>query len=294
MINDATKRNLRRKSSYIDKVQYHEGIPLFSWIDLNLTELCNRKCVFCPRIDDAFYPNQNLHMALPLVEKLAQELQELDYQGAVVLCGFGEPMLHPQFVEIVSILGRHHRVELVTNGDKLNASNALRLYDAGLDYFVVSMYDGPHQEAYFKALFSEAGLAPETYILRDRWHSEEDDFGLKLTNRAGTINIGHQDPVVRSQPCYYPSYSMTFDWNGDALLCVQDWHKRVKAGNLFAQHIFDIWKSPTMAKYRQRLIKGKRTVAPCSNCNADGTLHGFNHCDAWKSLRQTTAVDANS
>ena len=32
------------------------GSPAFSWIDINVTELCNRKCIFCRRIDDDFYP----------------------------------------------------------------------------------------------------------------------------------------------------------------------------------------------------------------------------------------------
>lgn len=40
MLNEATKANLRRKSAYVDVVQWHEGKPLPSWIDLNLTELC--------------------------------------------------------------------------------------------------------------------------------------------------------------------------------------------------------------------------------------------------------------
>ena len=50
-ITDATLNNLIRKSSYIDEVTFLDNIPLFSWIDINITELCNRKCVFCPRIN---------------------------------------------------------------------------------------------------------------------------------------------------------------------------------------------------------------------------------------------------
>ena len=29
-------------------------------------------------------------------------------------------------------------------------------------------------------------------ILRDRWHGADKDYGLKLTNRTGTIDIGNQ------------------------------------------------------------------------------------------------------
>ena len=60
-INEATKANLRRKSGFIDEVQRKNGVPLFSWVDINITELCNRKCVFCPRVDENLYPNLNLN-----------------------------------------------------------------------------------------------------------------------------------------------------------------------------------------------------------------------------------------
>ncbi|MBM85019.1 MAG: hypothetical protein CMM47_03230 [Rhodospirillaceae bacterium] len=285
MLNEATKRNLRRKSFYVDEVQIKNGTPLFSWIDLNLTELCNRLCVFCPRADPDLYPNQSLNMSMDLVRRIASELTSLDYNGVVVLCGFGEPMLHPELNSIVKAFGDKIRVELVTNGDRLTSQVASQLYALGLDYFVVSMYDGPEQREHFYKIFRDASISPDKFILRDRWHSEADDFGLKLTNRAGTIDVGKQDPIPPAHPCYYPAYSITLDWNGDALLCVQDWNKRVKAGNAYAQSLMEIWTSPTLSKYRNRLFEGKRTMAPCKNCNADGTLHGFNHRDVWLDAR---------
>ena len=57
-------KNVERKGKIIDQVQFIDKVPLFSWVDLNPTELCNRRCVFCPRKDDTFYPNQNLHVDL--------------------------------------------------------------------------------------------------------------------------------------------------------------------------------------------------------------------------------------
>ncbi len=285
MLNEATRENLRRKSAYVDAVQMVGDVPLPSWIDLSLTELCNRSaghkraCTFCPRIDPAFYPNQKLHMPLDLVRKIGDDLRGLGYAGTVVLCGFGEPLLHPHIVEVVEAL-HGMRVEIVTNGDFLRPDKIRALSAAGCAFFVVSMYDGPAQIETFKARFAEAGCAD--YLLRDRWHTEADDFGLKLTNRAGTVAVGEQDAVEASRPCHYLAYQLTVDWNGDVLLCVQDWHKRVKFGNLAAQSIMDVWTSPAMHKRRMMLIDGRRAdCSPCSGCNTDGTLHGFNHAPAW-------------
>jgi len=280
-LNEATKANLRRKSEFIDDVQLIDGMPLFSWIDLNITELCNRKCVFCPRIDDAVYPNQNLHMSQKLASKIADELKALDYRGAIVLSGFGESLLHPEHLEIIRTLRGAHRLEIVSSGDRLTVQSIQDLSAAGIDCFIVSMYDGPEQREKFTKLFAEAGLGTDAYILRDRWHNSEDEYGLKLTNRAGLVNVGNQPEVDVGSACYYPSYSMVIDWNGDVLLCVQDWNKRVKAGNVFADSMWDIWTSSTLSKYRKRLMNKDRSMSPCNKCNTDGKLHGQNHKDHW-------------
>ena len=79
-----------------------------------------------------------------------------------------------------------------------------------------------------QALFSKAGASPDHYILRDRWYSEADDFGLKLTNRGGTIDLGKAHKTDH-KPCYYPAYMMMIDWNGDVFLCTQDWNRRVRS-----------------------------------------------------------------
>ena len=172
-------------------------------------------------------------------------------------------------------------LELVTNGDKLTSKDFKNLFSIGINHFVVSLYDGEHQLKKFNTLFAKAGLSEEHYSLRDRWHDSDKNFGLKLTNRGGTIKIGEQPEVVLKKPCYYPSYSMTIDWNGDVLVCMQDWNKKVKFGNARSQSLFEIWQNKAFSKYRMSLLSGTRKFSPCNKCNAEGTMHGFNHADAW-------------
>ena len=282
-MNESTKKNLDRKSQHVDNVQLHNGKPLFSWIDLNPTELCNRTCVFCPRADDNKYPNQALHISDVLIDKMVVELKELNYEGSIVLSGFGEPMLYPSMLSLISKF-KGIKLEIVTNGDPLTVKNTKEMYDAGLSMFVISMYDGPEQIERFKKMFDEAGISEEHYMLRDRWHTDEDAYGLKLTNRAGMVDVGIQEEIRLDKPCYYPQYSMTVDWNGDVLLCVQDWNKKVKLGNIHAQTLLEVWNSSAMNKYRKTLGSGNRNISPCNGCNTDGTLHGFNHIKSWKEV----------
>jgi radical SAM protein with 4Fe4S-binding SPASM domain len=147
----------------------------------------------------------------------------------------------------------------------------------------VSMYDGPHQIPHFDEMFRAAGIKPKDYILRDRWHNAASDFGLKLTNRAGTIDAGYQRVVDTNNLCFYPAYSMAVDWNGDVLLCVQDWNKRLRFGNLNGQSLFETWQAKALHKRRLKLMQIGRDNEPCSNCNADGCFHGRDHVTKWLS-----------
>ena len=190
---DTIQKNIERKSSFIDKVYLNDGVPLFSWIDLNPTELCNRKCEFCPRVDESEYPNQNLNIDLKLCQKIHDELISINYKGGIVLSGYGEPMLHPELMKMVKILGEDIILEIVTNGDTLTSKAINNLYANNVNKLLISMYDGKHQIEKFNKMIAKADVPEDFVILRDRWYTSSKDFGLKLTNRTGTINIGEQE-----------------------------------------------------------------------------------------------------
>ena len=47
-------------------------------------------------------------MQMGLINKLADELKEIGYKGSVVLCGYGEPMLHKNINIICKRLSEFH------------------------------------------------------------------------------------------------------------------------------------------------------------------------------------------
>lgn len=274
--------NLERKSAIMDQVRFLPKMPLFDFIDLNPTERCNRRCIFCPRADAAAYPNQSLDISPALVEKIAGELASYEWTGIVNLCGYGEPLLHRDIVSVVRILSsRGIHTEITTNGDPLTVELTHRLHSAGLKKLVISLYDGPHQQAHFRALLDASGAPSDFFVLRSRWGGEAEDYGLMLTNRAGSLDTRRPNPYADS-PCYYPCYSLTIDWNGDVLLCVQDWHKRVRMGNVHSQPLLEVWTGKPYGRYRRLLLEGRRSeLFPCRSCDAHGRRHGRKHAEAW-------------
>ena len=285
MINESTQSNIKRKSSFIDKVSFHDGKPLFSFIDINPTELCNRTCVFCPRHDSEVYPNQNLHMEIETAHKIRKELEELNWKGTINLCGNGEPLLHKDIVGLVKALGDKISVEITTNGDFLNKKLIQDLYDNHLDYMVVSMYDGPEQIEYFTKLFNESKIDESRYTLRDRWYGEDEDYGLMLTNRVGLLDFNKEVKVGKQ--CFYMHYSLQMDWNGDILSCCHDMYaKTITFGNVNEETLLEIWNSNMWSKSRKLLGEGKRIQPPCNNCDAGGTILGYNHYLEWNKEKQ--------
>ena len=131
------------------------------------------------------------------------------------------------------------------------------LYLSKASKVLVSMYDGPEQIEKFNKMTKQANVPEDFIILRDRWYDKYNDFGVKLTNRAGTINVGDQSEINLTKECFYPTYQFLIDWNGDIFLCPQDWQRRVSMGNVMQETIFEIWTGKTLTKYRKDLLKGK-------------------------------------
>ena len=279
----AIKINIKRRTVIVDdQLVKYENKPIPSWIELSIIDTCNRSCLFCPKSDESIAPNTHQKMEMVLINKLAENLKKIKYKGSVVLCGYGEPMLHKDVYKISKKLSEVAFVEIVTNGDTLNEERIKQLYNSDANKLLVSMYDGPHQIKKFKEMVTKSGVPKNFVILRDRWHDEKKDFGLKLTNRAGTNQYGIQEDEKKYSFCFYPSYQCLIDWNGDVFLCPQDWQRRITMGNIMQKEFIDIWNGKILENYRKKLLMGNRSLSPCNKCNAEGTVLGKNHAEEWK------------
>ena len=108
-------------------------------IVLELTNACNINCVMCGRNAADFKKTSfNIEWFYAL-ESLFDTVEE------VTLMGWGEPTVHPQFVEMLEIINRHNaRKYFCTNGMKLDVlTNAI--FDNFVDVFAVSV-DGAFPE----------------------------------------------------------------------------------------------------------------------------------------------------
>ena len=275
--------NIERKVRILDRdTQFYKNIPIPSWIELSLIDACNRTCSFCPKSDDSIAPNSYQKMTITLVDKLCNDLKKIGFEGAFCLSGYGEPTLHKEIHKIILKLSVLGAVELITNGDTLTPKKIQEFYDSNLSKLIISMYDGEHQIKKFKDMEKESNVPKDFLVLRNTWYNKEENYGLLLTNRAGTNSEGDQPKIDLKKSCFYPAYTSVIEWNGDIFLCCHDWQRRMAMGNIMQKDFFEIWNDPIYRKYRKNLLEGNRKNKPCSDCNANGTIHGYKHAKDWK------------
>ena len=262
--------------------------PFFSLIEFNLSGLCNRTCVFCPRVDPKVYPNVNEHIPIELYEKIMRELAEVGYEGMILYSAFSEPLLYKPIELLIEISKRYCpnvRIETVTDGDFVTPDKLRLLFGAGLDTLLISLYDSPDQVEHFQGMMAEVGLSESQVVLRQRWLPPEEHYGITLSNRAGMVEIPEvsvgplQEPLKRR--CHYPFYQVLVDYDGAVLLCPHDWGKKLIVGNLNRQSIHELWNSRIMKRVRSSLANSDRNFAPCNVCDVDGTLMGKDHFAQW-------------
>jgi SynChlorMet cassette radical SAM/SPASM protein ScmF len=190
-----------------------EGVPALTSFYLYLTDSCNLRCRHCwiaPKYTDG-EPAPGEYLELELLKKAVTEAKPLGLSGAK-LTG-GEPVLHPQFVEIADYLTNEGlSLTMETNGTLIDAALARHLKEeTSLRHVSVSI-DGPSAEVHdpfrgvegsfddavrgFRHLV-EAGYRPQLIMCPHRGNVEYVDDVVEMAVELGAGSVKF-NPVTRS------------------------------------------------------------------------------------------------
>lgn len=104
---------------------------------IEMTTHCNLSCQMCVQ---RTWGEPVDSMPMPAINRLVRQLADFETPPIVHLGGYGEPMTHPNFLDIVRLFkGTGAMVEMTTNGTLLTQACAEALLDLGLDRLVVSI-----------------------------------------------------------------------------------------------------------------------------------------------------------
>ncbi len=130
---------------FSDRLLLHRPTTQLARVYIEPTTLCNLQCRTCMR---NLWEEPVGHMDSKTFRRVLEGIQTLPYSTTVFFGGFGEPLMHPEFLDMVRMVRQLHiPVEVITNGLLLDEERAETLIDAGLDTLWVSI-DGASPECY--------------------------------------------------------------------------------------------------------------------------------------------------
>jgi len=261
-------------------------------VQIESTNLCNAKCVFCPR--DEMHRQQGV-MDFDLFRKVVDECAALGITH-VRMHNYGEPFLDKQLVEKVRYAKSKgiQEVGMISNGSLITEEIARGMVEAGLDAINISVdaagkevfestrlhldYDevignvrnlvrirqqlGRTRPRLILSFVRQNNSADEQAFIKE-WSQVADKIHITdLHNWAGTLN---RESDVQ-YPCYRMWLTFTVLWDGRVSLCCADFDGRNVLGDLRTSTIEQIWNSkPYRAVRRQHLETGGPAI--CRSCD---------------------------
>ncbi len=292
----AAERTLTRQSRLVKKALLALGKDrspvLPEIVQIEATNICNAKCVFCPR--DEMDRAQGI-MPMELFRKVADECAALGITH-VRMHNYGEAFVDRQLVEKIRYAKQIgiQEVGLISNGSLITEDVARGMIEAGLDAINISL-DAAGKEVFettrvglkydkvmaaierILRIRAELGRTRPKLILSfvrqdnsdeeqafiERWRARADKVHVTdLHNWAGTL---HTESSVNF-PCYRQWLTFTVLWDGRVSLCCADFDGREILGDLRTSTIAEIWNNERYrAVRRAQLEHGGPSI--CQSCD---------------------------
>ncbi len=301
------RRSLAKVKKYEGKYRDNSIAP--ETIEIELTNRCDLGCVFCPNYS---HKRKRGTMSFETFKNIVDGMKEL-HISQVTFSGFGECLLDRNITEKLDYLHTHKSVayvQLVTNGVLLTHELSEKICEEGLlnlvsisvdaadratyetihnvDVFdkvvenVMLLYEirkekrlsSPRISVRFKDLFCNRGnfnnFVNRFCKISDNIRAYVNIFGWPESNL--TIGTVRRDEIIKIV-CPNLWEGMRVNWNGDVVLCCQDYEGKVILGNVNDQSIVDIWNNELIEHYREshkNLQLGNLKI--CNDCDVNSHL----------------------
>lgn len=275
-------------------------LPIRLWIEL--TNICNFKCIMCPNKD--LNKEDKGFMELDLFKNIIDEAQEFVFE--INLAHRGESLLHPHLIEAISYAKKRQMyTRLHTNGSLLTEEKSRLIIGSGLDRLSFS-FDGYDKETYenirkggnfervLDNIINFLKIKKESLSKKPAAAIEVIDFGNKkegdstrareefrrkfdnlplesfvikgMHNWAGQIEKDREGK--KYTVCPFPWNAMIIYWDGSVLPCTQDFFGTYVVGNAKDASLKEIWNSEKMVTLRKKLGGLRiRELEACSRCD---------------------------
>jgi len=289
-------------------IQSLEKFSLPPMITLDVTNVCNLHCIHCPYPDiEAQSDFKPAHLSWEHFQKIAHELSTHDQPSLLRFVGDGEPMLHPQLIEMIELAKRTTRcvVNLTTNGTFLSDSKIERLLESKIDLIDISLdglskpvYETIRKKSSFEhvmhnifsllerrknkksptkvmvSFVKQAENENETESFKKFWDPLVDYVMIRdLHSALGRIK--QEESIQRNgarelerYPCPHLWKRLVVDCLGRVKFCASDWGDKTMLGNIGDTSLKALWQGQLLNDLRNQHLNGDiHEDTACKKCN---------------------------
>lgn len=270
-------------------------------INIELTSICDAKCIHCPRHE---MERKMKGMDMELFKRIIDEAAELKVP-IISPNGFGELLTLKNLGDYLAyIRSKKHKfyISVNTNGHQFNEEKRRMFFEYKVDYMNVCLDGATHEtmalirekldpakiennlHAFFKERKERGIKYPKVRIgfvkipqnkheeipFIKKWKDIADMVGLDgYSNRLDSLkkNIGDIAFDLRDT-CILPFNTLNIWSDGNCVICCNDWNEEHLVGNMNNSTIKEIWKGPELTKIREAHFAGRgKDIEACSKCN---------------------------
>ncbi len=272
-------------------------------LEIGTTNICNAECIMCPhtRLKKMGTMDMNLY------KKIIDNCKKLNIT-AITLSFFGEPFIDKTIIEKIKYAKEKGMcVSFYSNASLMTKEKSQKIIEAGLDHITIS-FDGATKETYEKirkklkfevvkknildlienkkrmkrnnptitlVLVELEENKKEIKRFYKEWKDKVQNINIinmrnwaNQITKEGTKESLHFNKNLNRKPCALIWKELVVDWNGDVVLCNDDWEHTTILGNLKKQSIEEVWMGEKMRKIREAHVKRDFSKVPlCSKCN---------------------------
>lgn len=239
------------------------GTDIFRLVTIETITACNRRCEYCPNAytERGTLANKQL-LDEAIFLKVMDELAEIGFQGTLVPGFYGEPLLDPRLPMLLTEAKRRlprMNITLITNADFLTVPTYQELTQAGVTLFDITLHGRTASKA-LREVFS--------YHLQHRAKQVQISCSIpgnmkRWSNRGGSLEL---QALEKKRVCSRPTEIIVIDYQGNMILCCQDYFSSVQFGNVRHERLMDIWRKPEYRKLRAELRAGIMRPLICQQC----------------------------
>jgi radical SAM protein with 4Fe4S-binding SPASM domain len=241
----------------------HNEFPLFNQVLIETRTDCNNHCIFCPQ---THFQKPLGIMSIDCFCEIINQLIKVQYAGRIAFLLSNEPLLDNRLIDMIKIArtaSPRFFLDLTTNGKLLTLAMLDKLFAYGLDNITINDYRADRD-------FDKNIISDNLLEIMDKYKNNPkvtyrprrtDEI---LSNYAGII---HQIETNNKYGfCNYPFRKIAIAYNGEILLCCNDFSYKTTMGNIFKDSIIDVWHSEVFNQHRVALLNNER-IGLCTKCN---------------------------